>query len=299
MRPMHKERILFRDSRDYRLLDLKPDGISCIAGVGMSNLDSVQKDYELHCHPNAIEICLCLKGAVTFETETSDYKFLPGHICVSAPDQPHRLKNNPKGFKHYRLLFSIPKSGGTFLGLDARESEWLTRSLMHPPKRTFQSIPRVREGFEKIFDLYDNARHSPARHTRMKAAVLELLIAIVDASHRLPYKSPDSILSIARRIRESPEKDYPVTELAKEAGLSRSAFSALFKNSLGLPLHAYVISRRMLAAKRLIETTSKPIADIAAELNFATIPHFITSFRHTIGTTPHELRKGHKKNRPR
>ena len=91
----------------------------------------------------------------------------------------------------------------------------------------------------------------------------------------------------------------PVTELAKEAGLSRSAFSALFKNSLGLPLHAYVISRRMLTAKRLIETTSKPIADIAAELNFATIPHFITSFRHTIGVTPHELRKGHKKNRPR
>jgi len=291
---MEEEPILYRDGDDYRFLDLKPDGISCIDGIGMSHFANVRKDSELHYHPHAVEICYCLKGNLTFETENGDYKFLPDRIFVSTPRQPHRLKNNPNGLKLYRLLFSIPKPGDSFLGLDERESEWLARSLQNLPKRTFQSIPRVRQGFERIFDLYDHAKHAPARRARMKSALLDLLIAIIDAARRLPNKAPDRILSIADRIRESPEKAHPVTELAKEAGLSRSAFSDLFKKSLGLPLHAYVINSRILAAKKLLTSTNRSISDIAKELNFGSIPYFSTTFKRIVGITPYELRKSTK-----
>lgn len=290
---MNEEPILYFDKRDCRLLDLRPEGITCITAIGMSNFASVRKDAEFHYHPHAVEICLCLRGNLTFETETTDYKFLPGTIFVSTPRQPHRLKNNPKGLKLYRLLFKIPRRGMTFLGLNARESEWLSRSLQNLPKRSFSSIPRVRSGFERIFDLYDHARHSPARHARMKSAVLDLLISVIDAARRLPNKIPDTILSLASQIRENPEKDYTISETAGKLGLSRSAFSDLFKKSLGLPLHAYVINARILSAQKLLESTAKPISEIAHELNFATMPHFITTFKRIVGITPFALRQAH------
>ena len=288
---MFEDKIVYSNRPGYRVLDLRPDGVTCIPAIGLSDFSAVRNAPEFHYHAGVMEFCLCLKGNLTFETEETEYKFLPGQMFVSAPDQPHRLKNNPKGLKIYRLLFTIPRYGARFLGLDMRESEWLARSLMNLPKRVFQSTPRIKESFDKLFELHDNARPSPGRRTRMKAAALDLLLAIVDAARRLPSKSPDSILAIARRIRENPEKDYPVTELAGEVGLSRSAFSDLFKKSLGLPLHAYVINSRILTAQRLLKSTNSPISNIANELGFSTMPHFITTFKRVIGMTPYELRK--------
>lgn len=288
---MLEDKIVYFDRPGYRVLDLRPDGVTCIPAIGLSDFSAVRNAPEFHYHAGVMEFCLCLKGNLTFETEETEYKFLPGQMFVSAPDQPHRLKNNPKGLNIYRLLFTIPRYGTKFLGLDMRESEWLARSLMNLPKRVFQSTPRIKEAFDKMFDLYDNARPSPGRRARMKSAALDLLLAIVDAARRLPSKSPDSILAIARRIRENPEKDYPVAELAKDVGLSRSAFSDLFKKSLGLPLHAYVINSRILKAQKLLENTARPISDIAAELGFAAMPHFITTFKRVIGKTPFAFRK--------
>lgn len=295
MPAMEEDPIIYSDRPGYRVLDLRPDGVSCIPVIGMSDFHSMRHDPELHYHSGVMEFCLCLKGNLTFGTEDRDYKFLPGHLFASAPNQPHHLKNNPKGLKTYRLLFAIPQQGETFLGLDTRESEWLARSLMNLPKRVFASSPRVKAAFDRLFFLYDNARPSPGRRTRMKSAALELLISIVDAARRTPSKAPYKIEVIAKRIRESPELDYRVADMAREAGFSLSAFSDIFKRAMGLPLHAYLINSRVLKAKKLLETTNRSIDSIAEELRFKSKPHFAITFKRVIGLTPFALRQAREK----
>ena len=279
------------DKHEFRLLDLRPDGISCIAAIGVSDFHAMRDAPELHYHPGVMEFCLCLKGNLTFETEGKEYKFLPGQLFVSSPKQPHRLKNNPKGLKIYRLLFAIPRPGESILGLSVRESKWLSRSLMNLPRRVFAAPPSVKTSFNRIFDLYDNARSSPGRRARMKSAALDLLIAIVDAARRAPGKAPSAISELARRIRESPEADYLAAEMAKDCNLSISAFHAIFKRSMGLPVHAYVINSRIQKAKRLIEGTNRSIASIAEELRFKSKPHFAVTFKRILGLTPFALRQ--------
>jgi len=288
---MFEDPIIYSDKPGYRVLDLRPDGITCISAIGISDFSSSRHDPELHYHAGVVEFCLCLKGNLTFTTNEREYRFLPGHLFASTPNQPHSLKNNPKGLKTYRLLFAIPKFGNTFLGLDVRESEWLARSLMNLPKRLFASTPRVKTAFDRIFDLYDHARPSPARRVRMKSAALELLTAIVDAARRIPSKTPSKIDNIATRIRENPEADYPVANMAREAKLSLSAFSDVFKRSMGLPLHAYVINSRIRKAKTLLETTKRSIESIAEQMRFKSKPHFALTFKRIIGISPYELRK--------
>jgi len=288
---MKKAPVVYEDAPGSRFLDLRPDGISCLAGIGFTSLQAKDNAPELHYHPHVLEFCLCLRGNLTFETPEREYKFLPGDIFVSSPDQPHRLKNNPKGLKLYSLLFKTLRPGASFLGLDKRESKWLAQSLMHLPKRVFAATPNVKAAFDRLFDLYDHARPSPGRRVRMKAAALELLVSIVDAARRVPTKSPAKIDAIAARIRKSPEYDYRIDDMAREAGLSVSAFSDVFKKSMGLPPHAYVINSRILKARQLLGNTDLPVASIAAQLRFCSKAHFETTFKRIVGLTPHALRK--------
>lgn len=292
---MVADRISYCDEPGYRVLDLRPDGVDCIPVLGFSDFMAIRKGPDFHYHPGCMEFCLCLKGNLIFDTEGKEYPFLPGHVFVSAPDEPHHLRNNPSGLMVYRLLFRIPKDGKRILGLDARGSEWLARSLTHLPKRLFASTPSIRSSFEKLFFIYDNiGRKSPARKVRMRAGALDLLIAIIDAARRSPVKTPDKINEIARRIRERPNAEYPVADLAKETDLSLSAFANAFKRAMGLPLHAYVLNCRINRAKRLLLTTKRTVTSIGQELHFYSTQHFALTFKRIIGMYPHDFRHSAK-----
>lgn len=291
MTAMLKDPIIYRDSPDDRVLDLRPDGVDCIPVLGKSNFLSVRPGPDFHIHPGCMEFCLCLKGNLIFDTEDGEYPFRPGHIFVSSPREPHHLRHNPSGLKTYRILFAIPKPGQRILGLDKRESEWLARTLTHLPKRLFAATPRIRTSFERLFELYDSERRIPAaRRVRLKSATLELLVAIVDAARRTPRKATSSIERIARRIRERPNAEYPAAAMAREANLSLSAFSDAFKQAMGLPLHAYVLNCRVERAKRLLATTKRSISSIAQELGFYSTQHFALTFKRIIGKHPRDLR---------
>ncbi len=124
----------------------------------------------------------------------------------------------------------------------------------------------------------------------MQAAALDLLIAIIDAARRAPMNAPDKIDEIARRIRERPNAGYPIADLAKEAGLSISAFSSTFKRAKGLPLHAYVLNCRINRAKNMLLTTRRTVASIGQELCFCSAQHFALTFKRIIGAYPRDFR---------
>ena len=292
---MIEDPIIYRDNPDDRVLDLRPDGVSCIPVLGMSSFLSVRPGPDYHIHPGCMEFCLCLKGNLIFDSRGQEYPFMPGRVFVSSPREPHHLRHNPSGLKTYRILFAIPAEGQPVLGLDRRESEWLTRSLTHLPKRLFAATPRIRAAFEQLFRLYDNERRgSPARRVRLKTAALELLVALVDAARLQPRKAPDAISRIARRIREHPNAEYPAEAMAHETGLSLSAFSDAFKRAMGLPLHAYLLNCRVVRAKQLLARSDRSVASVAQELRFYSAQHFAKTFKRVIGVTPQEFRRDPK-----
>ena len=288
MSHMTKDPIIYQDTPDDRTLDLRPDGVDVLPVLGMSSYRSVHLGPEFHIHEGCMEFCLCLKGNLTFDSGGHEYPFLPGHVFVSSPKQPHHLRHNPSGLKTYRILFAIPKRGQRVLGLSSAESAWLTHSLTHPPARLFAASTRIRTAFDRLFHLYDNEpRATDGRRVRMKSATLELLVALADASSR-PHrqKAPDAIAAIARRIEQKPDDDYPVADMAAEAGLSVSAFSETFKRTMGLPLHAYLLNCRVTRAKALLKGSDRSIASIAQELRFYSTQHFGTIFKRIVGQTP-------------
>jgi AraC family transcriptional regulator len=78
-------------------------------------------------------------------------------------------------------------------------------------------------------------------------------------------------------------------ELAQQVGMSLFYFSRLFKQSLNITPHQYVIGQRVERAKQLLRNSELPLADIALECGFANQGHLNRHFKRLTGVTPKEM----------
>lgn len=292
---MIADKITYCDNPGCRVLDLRADGVSCIPVLRFNDFHSVRQGPNFHYHPNCMEFCLCLKGNLVFDTPDNEYPFKPGNVFASAPHELHHLRSNPSGLKVCSILFKIPKPGQRILGLDKRGSEWIARSLTYLPRRLFAATQDVASAFKRLFYIYDNAdRKSPSRRVRMRAAATDLLIALIDAAQRTPMKASCKISEIARRIRDTPDADYPIRSLARECHVAVSTFANDFKLASGLPLHTYLLNCRINKAKKLLLNSTRTVTSIGHELRFYSAQHFAKTFKRIIGVNPQEYRLKHQ-----
>jgi len=92
-------------------------------------------------------------------------------------------------------------------------------------------------------------------------------------------------------IEEHIEQDLSLPTLAAVGGLSISHFKVLFRRATGVPVHQYVIQRRVSRAKELIERGLLPLSEIAQVVGFTHQSHLAHHMRRILGVTPGELRR--------
>jgi AraC family transcriptional regulator len=95
--------------------------------------------------------------------------------------------------------------------------------------------------------------------------------------------------SVIDYINENLSEDLSLAELAVVAGVSVSHFKALFRHSVGVPVHQYVIRQRIDFAMRLLARSDARLCEIAQQAGFADQSHMTRSMRRTIGITPAAL----------
>ena len=290
------DRIKYDDGEDWRIVDLRPDGCDCVPLLGRCSFKSVRDGAAMHVHPGHMEITLCLKGNIRYETLSGECHILPGNILVSQPGEPHRRCNNPKGMLLYRLLVSLPSKGEAILGLNASESRMLLRSISAFPEGPVPSSVRIRAAFDRLFLLYDTEKRGTVmRRLKMRSAMIELLLAMIELPGLPPSpygRENAKVKSIISRMDNYPERDYPVGKLAAEAALSEVAFTDAFKRATGLTPHAYLLDIRVKRARIDLANLKLSMAAIANRYRFSSPQHFATVFRRIVGMSPGEFRSG-------
>ena len=92
-------------------------------------------------------------------------------------------------------------------------------------------------------------------------------------------------------MHRRPEQDWSVAELAGEAGMSRSAFSARFTEMVGQPAAQYLAQWRLhLARARLLETR-EPVASVARRAGYQSEAAFGRAFKQFFGLPPGGVRR--------
>ena len=86
------------------------------------------------------------------------------------------------------------------------------------------------------------------------------------------------------------ECELKLADLAQLLDMSPFHFSRLFKQSIGVSPHQYLIQQRVERAKRLLKQSDRLIVDIALECGFNSHSHLSKHFRQHAGMTPKAYR---------
>jgi len=84
---------------------------------------------------------------------------------------------------------------------------------------------------------------------------------------------------------------WTLAALAREAGLSRTVLAARFKHFLGVSPMAYLMRWRLQLGARALVTTSRGVADIAAEVGYESEAAFNRAFKREHGLPPARYRR--------
>ncbi|HEV2273076.1 MAG TPA: helix-turn-helix domain-containing protein [Acidobacteriaceae bacterium] len=87
-------------------------------------------------------------------------------------------------------------------------------------------------------------------------------------------------------------EDISLGQLAKEAHVSPSHLSFLFKRALGVPFKAVLAAVRIEKAQQLLTSgEQQSITDISLDVGFGDLSHFERTFKRLVGTNPREYRR--------
>lgn len=108
--------------------------------------------------------------------------------------------------------------------------------------------------------------------------------------HESPRIGPSWILRALKRIDEHPEREIHLTDLAREACVSPSHFSRVFRQLTSLNVIGYVNTKRIIKAKELLLFSDENVNVIAEKCGYETPAHFYRVFKSLTGETPGQYR---------
>jgi AraC-like DNA-binding protein len=93
-----------------------------------------------------------------------------------------------------------------------------------------------------------------------------------------------------RLIQNDPARDWTVAELAHEAAMSRSAFSARFRELAGEPPMQYLTRWRMHLALHGLEDGAISLGELADQVGYRSEAAFSRAFKRIVGVSPGAIR---------
>ena len=133
------------------------------------------------------------------------------------------------------------------------------------------------ESLALAFSLYLIEKYSDPKGTRM---------------HNRSIPRPKGKLSslqlkeIIEYIHAHLDTELSLRELASQLNLSPFHFARLFKKSLNLSPHRYVLQNRIERAKKLVTSSHFSLSNIALQTGFYDQTHFSKSFKKYVGVSP-------------
>jgi len=171
----------------------------------------------------------------------------------------------------------------------------------HPATFELVPQPKLRDarieaiGWAVKADLEDDTPSDPLYVELLVNALAVRLVELTTGHDVHPPKSSAPRLS-ARQLRmlmdfieANLSQKLHLAELASVVGVGTTHLKTLFRNSLGTPVHQYVIGRRIEYARSLLSTTTMPAGQVALAAGFAHQSHMVTTMRRVLGFTPGQI----------
>jgi len=106
--------------------------------------------------------------------------------------------------------------------------------------------------------------------------------------------APVALRNVLEYIEAHLGEPLLLCDLAVQVSLSEYHFARMFRQSMGVAPHQFVMQRRMARAKALLLSSNRSLTDIALACGFNSASHFSNRFKAAKGITPSQLRATQK-----
>ncbi|MEL6324626.1 MAG: AraC family transcriptional regulator [Pseudomonadota bacterium] len=241
------------------------------------------------------------------------------HILISLKEEPHRVENW-RGGEHHDFIFHQNEIVVTPAGLESGW-RWHERSkciviTLDPAKleaftqnelgvlltdRQLRDLPQFEdEDITSAAVMLLDALRLPGHGSDLMFESLARVFLVKLVQKYGDERSADIAFSRAftaahyKRVLDFVADNYgtaiQIEDMAREAGLSASHFSRLFKQTVGDTPYQFLTRYRVEQASELLSDPSRAMIDIALACGFSDQPHFTRVFKQIRGETPRRWR---------
>ena len=223
-------------------------------------------------------------GIASLQYRNISYEVAAGALYIIEPGEVWTCQSEDLTFQH---LFVAP----ALLQHVATEIDEIEKPLPHFSRLTFLDAPLSMA----LHDLYARSTTSASRLQQQEMllhALAQLLHSHAEnrgGQHKLGGERP-AIKRAKAYLEEHYSEDVSLEELASIANLSIFHLSRVFRQTVGLPPHAYQTQVRIARAKKLL-AQGFPVGYVASETGFFDQMHLTRQFKRHVGVTPGAYRK--------
>jgi AraC-like DNA-binding protein len=248
----------------------------------------------------ACEITLVKRGGTDRWVGDRLEPLTPGDLVFLGPDLPHDYRNAAfPGRRSERVEAIVIHFLPTLLG-----EGWSACASMEPLRRLFE---RARRGLQitgrtRVLAETLIERVLSSHGLRRLIVLFELLELLAQSKHLAEISSDgfllepkayasDRIGTACATIGRHLTDPVRVPDLARQLGLSESAFSRLFKKCTNSTIPQYVNRLRIAHACRLLAETDMTVAEIIRTCGYLSPAHFQREFRKIHRRSPKDYRQ--------
>lgn len=232
----------------------------------------------------------------------TDYLFLCFHEPVSLTiEEKHYNITSPSfilidSFTPHQYFGTSERYEDDYLHFAFGASEDYLRELTFPFNKPIELSKD--SSIHKILEIISAEDHPTTKNwTKIMEPLFQLLIIKMSEEWEIQNERISNtphykrLLTIRNQILDSPRENFTISNLAKETGLSPSYFQVLYKQAFHTTCISDMIYTKIASAKELLLSTNLQVREIAAELGYNEVYHFIRQFKKHTGFTPNTFRK--------
>jgi AraC-like DNA-binding protein len=284
-----------RGGRHRRMVDIDLGIFPEMSHLGFDIFTHVGELHK-HEHPGQFEICLIIRGHVTWYARERHYELRGGDVYFTWPDEPHGgLHDLMHPCTIYWMTVGIPQptdsAARKFLHLPPREAKALCAGVHALKERHLRGAEHLQPFYEALFTHLESrtlAGVTQARATLqcILAAMAQLPLAVEPAAFTPPG------ISRAREFLDDCPRPWPeVAELAALAGMSVSHFHASFLKQVGTAPMEYSHRARLNKAQVMLQEPGATVTGVSQRLGYCSSQHLAACFKRYLGQTPSQARK--------
>ena len=240
-------------------------------------------EFAMHAH-EWLEILYFISGSGSYLVEGNQYPLEPHDVFILRPAEMHKLLIDPEVPYERMVIHFSPEVLADFDPQHSLLRAFYDRPLGQQNRYSVSSDPDglLRGAFSAFkFD------HIPDVRTNLRARLLLLLTALdgLYGKSQMHLPAPGIQSQLVAYVNEHLFENISVQSIADAFYRSRSQISRIFHQATGTSLWDYVIIKRLMAARAMIQRGEAAL-DACSACGFSDYSAFYRAYRKHFGSSP-------------